>query len=219
MKTIYFLFAFIFVAYTGFTQDTIQGQVIRVDTVKIQNVRVDTVYVTSQPPAQQQAQQQQAQNSQQQSQNKNDKVYYGGYANFSFGKYTFIGVEPLVGYKLLPKLSVGAKISYEYFKNKNYTPKKEGSNYGVAAFSRLRIARRLYAHVEFSEMNYKLYNDIGDSKNRQWISFLYVGGGYSLPISKNASLNAEVLWDVLQNDDSPYKTVEPFFSVGIAVGF
>ena len=218
MKTIYFLFAFIFIAYTGFAQDTIPGQVIRVDTVKVENTRVDTVYIKEQAPAPEQAPAQQPQESPKQSQGKESKVYYGGYANFSFGKYTIIGFEPLIGYKLLPKLSVGAKISYEYFKNKNYSPTKEGSNYGIGAFSRLRIARRFYAHVEFSEMNYKLFNDNGD-KNREWISFLYVGGGYSLPISKNASLNAEVLWDVLQNDDSPYKTVEPLFSMGIAVGF
>ncbi len=216
MKTIYSLFAVIFFALTGFAQDTIQGQVIRVDTVKIQNVRVDTVYVSSQPPAQQQAQQ--SQEPQQKSQSKKDKVYYGGYANFSIGKYTSIGFEPLIAYKIIPKLSIGGKLSYEYFKNKNVSPSREGSNYGVAAFSRLRIARRLYAHVEFSEMNYKIYSTADESK-RQWISFLYVGGGYSLPISKNTSLNAEVLWDVLQNDDSPYKTVEPFFSVGVAVGF
>ncbi|WP_340112119.1 hypothetical protein [Maribellus mangrovi] len=215
MKTIYLLFALIFIAYAGFAQDTIPGQVIRVDTVKIQQVRVDTVYVpqkTAQPQAQQ------TNENQQPEENVNDKVYFGGYGNFSIGKYTSIGFEPLIAYKLLPRFSVGAKISYEYFKNKNYTPKKEGSNYGVGAFSRLLVTRRIYAHVEFSEMNYKLYNDAGD-KNRQWISFLYVGGGYSLPISKGVSLNAEVLWDVLQNDDSPYKTVEPFFNVGIAVGF
>jgi len=219
MKSFYLLFASVLIAFTGIAQDTVKGQVIRVDTVKIQNVRVDTVYVPSQPPAQQQVQQQQSQGSQQKSQNKNDKVYYGGYANFSLGKYTFIGFEPFIGYKLLPKLSVGGKISYEFYKNKNYTPTKEGSNYGAAVFSRLRIARRIYAHVEFSEMNYKLYNAIGDSKNREWISFLYIGGGYSLPISKNASLNAQVLWDVLQNDNSPHKTAEPLFSVGVAVGF
>jgi len=219
MKTIYFLFALVFITYAGFAQDTIPGQVIRVDTIKIQQVRVDTVYVPAQEQVQTQPQAQQKKPSTLQSMNENEKVYYGGYANFSFGKYSYFGAEPFVAYKLLPKLSVGAKISYEYFKNKNYDPSKEGSNYGIAAFSRLRIARRLYAHVEFSEMNYKLYNDTGDKKNRQWISFLYVGGGYSLPISKNASLNAEVLWDVLQNEDSPYKTVEPFYNVGIAVGF
>lgn len=218
MKNIYFLFTLIFFASTGFAQDTIQGQVIRVDTVKVEQVRVDTVYVQEQIQDQVQDQTQESKESPQKSNNKNEKVYYGGYANFAFGKYNFIGIEPVIAYKLLPKLSIGGKISYEYFKNKNYSPTKEGSNYGIGAFSRLRIARRFYAHVEFSEMNYKLFNENGD-KNREWISFLYVGGGYSLPISKNASLNAEVLWDVLQDDDSPYKTVEPLFSMGIAVGF
>ena len=216
MKKIYFLFTFIFFASAGFAQDTIPGQVIRVDTVKVENVRVDTVFVQEKPA--EQAQPQESQAPPQQTNNKNEKVYYGGYANFAFGKYTIIGFEPLIGYKLFPKFSVGAKISYEYFKNKNYSPTKEGSNYGIGAFSRLRIARRFYAHVEFSEMNYKLYNDAGD-KDRQWISFLYVGGGFSQPITKNTSINAEVLWDVLQNDSSPYKTVEPIFSVGIGVGF
>ena len=217
MKKIYFLFVFIFFTLSGFAQqDTIPGQVIRVDTVKIETVRVDTVYV-QQPPTQQ-VQPQESNAPPQKADSKNNKVYYGGYANFSFGKYNYIGIEPLIAYKLLPKLSIGAKISYEYFKNKNYTPTKEGSNYGIGAFMRLRIARRFYAHAEFSEMNYKLFNDTGDKK-RQWISFLYVGGGFSQPITKNTSINVEVLWDVLQNDDSPYKTVEPFFSVGVVVGF
>ena len=219
MKTLYVLCVAVFLSLSTVAQDTIRGQVMRVDTIKIQQVRVDTVYVPAQGQTQAQQPAQQSKEPQQSGQNKNDKVYYGGNVNFSIGKYTIIGIEPMIAYKIIPKLSIGGKISYEYFKNKNYTPKKEGSNYGISAFSRLRIARRFYAHVEFSEMNYKLYNDIGDKKNRQWISFLYVGGGYSLPVTKNASLNAEVLWDVLGNDDSPYKTAEPIFNVGIAVGF
>lgn len=216
MKSIYFLLAFIFITSAGFTQDTIPGEVIRVDTVVVEKVRVDTVEV--QAPAPEQAPAEQAQESNQQSQGKESKVYYGGYATFSFGNYTVIGIEPLIAYKLLPKFSIGAKFSYEYFKNKNYSPTREGSNYGIGVFTRLRILRRWYAHVEFSEMNYKIYSSVDESK-RQWISFLYVGGGFSQPITKNTSINAQVLWDVLQNDDSPYKTVEPIFSVGIGVGF
>jgi len=225
MKTTYLLFAFIFFVFTVKAQDTIPGQVIRVDTIKVENYRVDTVFVKEQVPAQQQPQQQaqqQVQESKEAPQNtsgKNDKVYYGGYANFSFGNYTIIGFEPLIGYKIVPKLSIGGKLSYEYFKNKNYSPTREGSNYGIGAFTRLRILRKWYAHVEFSEMNYKLYDSETDAKNRQWISFLYVGGGFSQPITKNTSINAEILWDVLQNKNSPYKTVEPIFNVGIGVGF
>src|SRR5210317_1117948 len=122
MKTIYVLFAFVFFAFAGFAQDTIQGQVIRVDTVKVEKVRVDTVYVQEQVQEQSQDQVQKPKETPQNTKNKNDKVYYGGYANFSFGKYTIIGIEPLIGYKLLPRLSVGGKISYEYYKNKNYSP-------------------------------------------------------------------------------------------------
>ena len=216
MKSIYFLLTCIFGVSTVLAQDTIPGQVIRVDTIKVETVRVDTVY--QQAPEQTQATVEQPQQQAKPAQTKNDKVYYGGYFNFAFGKYTIIGIEPLIGYKLLPKLSVGGKISYEYFKNKNYSPTREGSNYGIGAFTRLRIARRLYAHVEFSEMNYKLFSSADDSK-RQWISFLYVGGGFSQPITKNTSVNAEILWDVLQNKNSPYKTVEPIISVGVAAGF
>ena len=145
-------------------------------------------------------------------------MYYGGYANFSFGEYTLIGIEPLIAYKLFPKFSVGGKLSYEYVKDKRYDTDHESSNYGVSVFARRRFFRRLYAHIEFSEMNYKLYDSLGNS-SREWIPFLYLGGGASLPVSKRTSVNVEVLWDLIQNDDSPYKTVQPFFNVGIGVGF
>lgn len=215
MKTVFLVSAFMFIACAVFAQDTIPIKKAKVDTVIVEKVRVDTVYL----PVKQEIQpQEQQQAPTAEAKNKTKKVYFGGYANFSFGKYTVFGVEPLIGYRLLPKWSVGAKISYEYVKNKNYSPSRDVSNYGVGVFTRLRIGKRLYGHVEYSEMNYKLYDSNGDS-NRQWISFLFLGGGISLPVSKSISLNAEILWDVLQDKNSPYSTVEPFINVGIAVGF
>ncbi|MCU4174384.1 hypothetical protein [Carboxylicivirga sp. N1Y90] len=200
------------------SRDSIAVEPTRVDTVVIEKVRVDTVYLPLKEEAKPPNQPQATETPKPKSKEKNDKVYYGGYATFSFGKYTAVGIEPLIAYKLFRKFSLGAKLSYEYVKNKNYDPPREVSNYGVAAFSRLRIAKRLYAHVEYSEMNYKFF-DINGNSNREWISFLYVGGGVRLPMSKRVSLNAEILWDVLQEDNSPYKTVEPFVSVGIVAGF
>jgi hypothetical protein len=67
-------------------------------------------------------------------------------------------------------------------------------------------------------MNYKLFDSTGDS-DRQWVPFLFLGGGFSQPITKNTWFTAEVLFDVLQNEHSPYKSWEPFFSVGFGVGF
>ncbi len=146
------------------------------------------------------------------------KMYFGGYANMSFGSYTVIGVQPLVGYKLTPKFSVGAKISYEYIKDKRYIEDYTTSNYGASVFSRLRILPTLYAHVEFSSMSYDLFNSEGES-NRKWVPFLYVGGGYSQRITKNSYLNAQILFDVINDENSPYKEWEPFYSIGVGVGF
>lgn len=48
-------------------------------------------------------------------------LYFGGYVNFSLGSYTSMGIEPMVGYKIIPILSVGAKIRYDYVKdNRSY---------------------------------------------------------------------------------------------------
>lgn len=160
--------------------------------------------------------------SQQQKKNKasrgGKKLYFGGSVIFNVGSYTRIGIYPMVGFKILPKLSVGAKIGYEYIKDKRWSEDYETSNYGYSLFSRLRILRNLYAHVEFQSTNYDLYDSYGNS-NREWVNYLLLGGGYSQPLGGNVRLNAQVLFDVLQSENSPYKSWEPIFSVGISAGF
>ena len=147
-----------------------------------------------------------------------DKLYFGGYINMSFGQYTLIGIEPMVGYKLIPRLSVGAKIRYDYMKDTRYDETYTASNYGASIFSRLLLFRGLYAHVEYAGYNYKYYYETGES-DREWVPFLLLGGGYHLRIGKRTTLDAQILFDVLQNDKSPYSPWEPFYSVGIGVGF
>lgn len=147
-----------------------------------------------------------------------DKIYFGGYMNLSFGRYTMIGIEPMVGYKLIPRLSVGAKIRYEYIQDKRYSETYTASNYGASVFTRLVLFRGLYAHAEYAGYNYKNYYESGGS-NRDWIPFLFLGGGYNLRVGKRTSVHAQVLFDVLQDADSPYKRWEPFYSVGVGVGF
>lgn len=154
-------------------------------------------------------------NSVEQSAGKFDKskLYYGGYMSLSFGSYTVIGISPLVGYKFTPKLSSGVQLSYEY---SSYND-NSSSNYGGSVFARYRVVPKIYTHAEFSTVNYEIYNFNG--KDRKWVPFLFLGGGFSQPISKNTWLTAQVLFDVLQNENSPYKDWEPFFSIGVGVGF
>lgn len=173
---------------------------------------------TQSTAVQDQQQEQQQKPAKQQQAPAYKKVYFGGYMSLTVGSYTRIGVYPLLGYKFTPKLSGGLKIGYEYVSDKRYNDTYTSSNYGGSIFARYRIIPRLYAHIEYEQFSYELYNFDGTS-NREWIPFLYLGGGYSQPIGKNVWLTAQVLFDVLQDERSPYNAWDPIFSVGVAANF
>ncbi len=147
-----------------------------------------------------------------------DKIYYGGNIGLALGSYTMIGVYPLVGYKVTPSLSTGLKVGYEYISDKRYSSNHTTSNYGASIFARYRIIQPLYVHLEYAGMNYELYNQLGES-NRRWVPFLLAGAGYSQHLGGRTWLVAQILFDVLQNSNSPYRSWEPFYSIGISAGF
>jgi hypothetical protein len=147
-----------------------------------------------------------------------ERIYYGGNIGLSFGSITMIGIYPLMGYKFTPKLSAGIKIAYEYIEDKRFDLNYNTSNIGASIFARYRILRPVYLHVEYAGLNYELYNELGES-NREWVPFLLVGAGYSQHLAGNAWLNFQILFDVLQNSRSPYNRWEPFYSVGVGLGF
>lgn len=146
------------------------------------------------------------------------KVYYGGTIGLSFGSYFRINIAPLMGYKVNPKASIGVKVAYEYIKDKRYDPALTGHNYGGSVFGRYRFIPNAYAHAEFAYMSYQ-YQTGNYETDRDWVPFLLLGGGYIQPLSPNASIIAEVLFDVLNDPNSPYESGSPFISIGVGVGF
>jgi len=144
--------------------------------------------------------------------------YYGGYINLIFGSYTAIGIEPLIAYKINPRLSAGAILTYEYVSDNRYPGYTyNGSNYGASIFGRYRVIPQFYLHAEYKEMKYDSYNSIDNQS--YWVPFLFLGGGYSQQISRNTWMNTQLLFDVIQNEHSPYSPGTPFFSIGFGVGF
>ncbi len=146
------------------------------------------------------------------------KVYYGGTLGLSFGDYFRISLEPYVGYKLTPKASIGGKIRYEYIEDKRYSEKLTSSNYGGSVFTRYHLVPRVYAHGEFAYMSYN-YQTSNLESERSWVPFLLLGGGLVQRAGARTALYVEVLWDVLQDDNSPYDSSTPFVSIGVGVGF
>ena len=49
--------------------------------------------------------------------------------------------------------------------------------------------------------------------------FVLLGGGFVQRLGTNTSAYVEALFDVLQDDNSPYENWDPIIRVGIAVGF
>jgi len=208
IRTICFIiFVFIFF-YGSFAQDTIPAKPFPFDTTLTESSPVDTVAAMNKATGQEPSTAKPFQS----------KFYYGGFVNVTFGSYTVIGLEPSIAYKFTPRLSLGTKLSYEYIHEKQGAYVYEESTYGFSLFSRMRILPRIYTHIEYSTVNYKFYDESVDGV-RKWVPFLFLGGGMSQPVSENVWLNAEILFDVLQNENSPYNDWEPFYSVGFGVGF
>ena len=155
--------------------------------------------------------------------NEPSKVYYGGGIGFNFwGDIFRISVEPMVGYKFTPKFSAGVKLMYEYI-NYSTTPERTYNNYGGSIFSRFRVIPQFYLHAEFAYYSYKyssttILDEPYDSE-REWVPFLLLGGGYSQQISRNTWAYVQALWDVIQDDKSPYSGGDAWISVGVGVGF
>ncbi len=143
--------------------------------------------------------------------------YYGLVFGLSFNSYTRVNITPMVGFPITPQFSLGARVGYEYVNDTRSTLTYTWNNYGASTFARYKVIPRAYGHVEFAYYNYNYKTDL--TSDSFWVPFLYVGGGYIQPLSGNVSLVVEVLFDVLQNANSPYNDWDPVISIGVQAGF
>jgi hypothetical protein len=146
---------------------------------------------------------------------RSDKIYYGGTVTLGFGSNTSIGVFPMIGYKLTPKISGGVAAGYQHV---SYGNNQSSDSYGGSVFARYRVGRALFAHGEYESYNYEIFHT-AKSSSREWVPALLLGGGIVKPISPRTAAYAEVLFDVLQDKNSPYGSWEPIVYLGVSVGF
>lgn len=148
-----------------------------------------------------------------------DRIYWGGGISLAFWNYTAIRIEPLVGYRFTPKFSAGAKVMYEYLRYDRFGETVDSHSFGGSLFARFRFVEQLYAHAEYGRQSYERVVDVRGNQERVAYPLFLLGGGFVQRTGKRTSLYFEVLYDVLQDDDSPYDNGGPFLSIGVAVGF
>lgn len=156
---------------------------------------------------------------------KQSKWYYGGSIGFNFwNDYFYLSVQPLIGYKVTPQFSVGGRLGYSYISDdRSSFGNVKSHNYGASVFTRYRIIPKIYAHAEFvyASTERHTFNFLQQQFNseRVWVPYFLLGGGYSQQISPNVWGYVEVLFDVIQDENSIYGNWDPLVSVGVGVGF
>ena len=147
-----------------------------------------------------------------------DRFYSGGSVDFQLSNnYLFFKLAPVLGYNLTKKFSVGTGLTYMYFKD--YFYKESTSIYGGSIFSRYLIGDNLIAHAEYEMLS---RDDIsGFNRGRQIVPIFLVGAGYRQHFSKNSYFQILILFDLIDDDLSPYtggRSIPLVFRTGFIFG-
>ncbi len=162
------------------------------------------------------------------------KLIFGGGMVLGFGTVTNIGVSPILGYRITDNFAAGISLGYQYNRIKDFWDLGNGQtmHYKANLFSggvwaRYAFLQNFFGHVEY-EHNLMTFSRPGfdpggsgsivEEKIRFDAPALLVGGGFRQPVTENSSFVISLLYDVLQEEYSPYgKNV--FFRMGFNVGF
>ena len=147
-----------------------------------------------------------------------DRLFTGGSISLSFFNNAFlVGGNPVFGYSVARWADVGIVGNYSYTSYRDYDipdDRLKQTVYGGGVFTRLFPVRFLFAQAQF-EHNWIQSKYIepsyigGEYKNRVSSNSLLLGAGYTTgrdPGGRSAYGYLAVLFDVLQNDNSPYVT-------------
>lgn len=156
------------------------------------------------------------------------KLFVGGNLGLSFGDFTYINVSPLVGYRFSELFAAGVQVntqyeSVRYTDETNSTWKKD--RYGVlgaGVFARVYPIPQLFVHVQ-PEMNFimgkeKFFDGTPEQKYHTHVASFLAGGGYAQSIGGTSEFTIMILYDLLQNSNSPYGN-QPIFRAGVNLGF
>ena len=144
--------------------------------------------------------------------------YWGAAVNVRYGRTSGIGLYPLIGYKVTRQWSVGARVGYEFWWRQRFSETITSHAVSGGLFSRYRLIPQIYAHIEGGAGNYDRILFTGAS-DRVTYPFLFVGGGFSQRTGRRSWLLLEILYEVIQDRNSPYDGGGPLISIGMGVGF
>lgn len=162
-----------------------------------------------------------------------DRLILGGWGGAQFGNVTNINIAPIVGYRISDKLAAGISFGYNYIKYKDWFEVEDTvtgniqkkdlvyHTFKTGVWARYLITDGIFVHFEpqyfiAKTTNYSFYGvPINQSLS---VPAVLVGGGYRMPVSDRASFSIMLLYDVLQDKNSPYGN-QVYTPIGFNIGF
>ncbi len=140
-----------------------------------------------------------------------DRLVFGGNLGGTLGTYSYLQINPTVGYKVTDWWVNGIGLNYIYSGSRGYSQHV----YGASAWSRAYIQRSIMLHTEFEYLTLNLRTPMNQNYTGNAPVWL-VGGGYQSQ-GNGFGIGVLVLFDLLQHPNSPY--TNPIFRIGGSIGF
>lgn len=143
------------------------------------------------------------------------RFFFGGDLGVQFGSLTAIDIAPTVGYTFHRMFKMGLSFTFEYFAYNYYTQtsveRRKYFIYGGSIFARFYPIKYVYLHIEMMGLNQPRPNN----DKRRWMGYPLVGLGYNQPLSEQAALQLQLLWNL--NNSSESIMANPIVSLGFNI--
>lgn len=134
-----------------------------------------------------------------------ERMTYGGAVWLNFGSFTYIMLNPRVGYYATDRLLTGIGVTYIYSKDNRFTPALEQSVYGINPFVNYNLFQGVGVGAEFDLINADVYiinpQTFEYEIDRLWVPHLFLGASY-FPPGQGGFLG--IYWNVLDEPRSFY---------------
>jgi hypothetical protein len=171
------------------------------------------------------------------------RLVIGCGANLNFGTgFASVGISPMLGYKITDNFAAGIGASYQYYRNKYelidlYSANqyigtvqfdRKTSIYSGNIWARYIVWKNIFIHAQPEIMNIGVITDLEQdpstyqitaNEERTNVFIGLVGAGVRQPITGSLSLYFMLLFDVVQDPNSPYyrRLFDP--RIGFNIGF
>lgn len=147
------------------------------------------------------------------------RVTYGGNTQLYFSSYfTFIDISPSIGFTPFERFNFGIGFIY-FYSSTNYSGygRFQQSAYGGMAYARYFVTDNFFAQAQYDKLRQTDIFNFNNPKEKVWVDYLLIGGGYSVDLGKNARATTSIMLNVSPHRLSIYPN--PIIQFGFIAGF